>query len=138
AHLFEGPARPRALGVIGGLTFLGMAAGPFVGAWIIQAAHPVEILDSLGITGGLRDALDAPWRFVFFVNVPIGITALAVGWAGSAGWVERTRAARLDVAGAIAFSIGLGALLVGLTAAGSEKVAGTSTTTLIGLLLATS
>ena len=28
SHLFDGAARPRALGVIGALTFLGMAAGP--------------------------------------------------------------------------------------------------------------
>ena len=38
-------ARPRALGVIGALTFLGMAAGPFVGAAILGAVHP-----------------DGPWR----------------------------------------------------------------------------
>ena len=36
SHLFEGPARARAIGVIGALTFLGMAAGPFVGATILQ------------------------------------------------------------------------------------------------------
>jgi len=124
AHLFDGPARPRALGVIGALTFLGMAAGPFVGAWIIQAAHPAAVLDGLGISGPLRDALDAPWRFVFYVNVPIGLAALAVSWAASAGWVEVTRYTGLDLPGAIAFSIGLGALLVGLTLAGSDAVAG--------------
>ena len=124
AHLFDGPARPRALGVIGALTFLGMAAGPFVGAWIIQAAHPGTVLDGLGIEGPLRDALDAPWRFVFYVNVPFGIAALALGWAGSGGWVETTRPAGLDLGGAFAFSAGLGALLLGLTIAGSDEVAG--------------
>ena len=31
SHLFPGAGRPRALGVIGALTFLGMAAGPFLG-----------------------------------------------------------------------------------------------------------
>jgi MFS family permease len=135
AHLYEGPARPRALGVIGALTFLGMAAGPFVGAWIIQAVHPAVVLDSLGLAGGLRDAFDAPWRFVFYVNVPIGVAAFAIGWAGSAGWVEHTRQARLDLAGATAFSFGLGALLVGLTLAGSEDASGAaSVTTLIWLL----
>src|SRR4029077_6079384 len=40
ADLFDGQARPRALGVIGALTFLGMAAGPFVGARGIEEAHP--------------------------------------------------------------------------------------------------
>lgn len=120
AHLFGGPARPRALGVIGALTFLGMAAGPFVGAWIIDVAHPAAALDALRIEGGLRDAFDAPWRFVFYVNVPIAIIALAIAWAGSAGWVESTRRTRLDLGGATAFSIGLGALLIGITLGGSE------------------
>src|SRR6476661_3378691 len=40
AQLFDGAARPRALGVIGALTFLGMAAGPFVGAAILGSVHP--------------------------------------------------------------------------------------------------
>jgi MFS family permease len=122
AELFEGAARPRALGVIGGLTFLGMAAGPFVGAAIIDAAHPVAVLDSAGISGGLRDALDAPWRYVFYVNVPIALALLALTWAASSGWANRVRPARLDLAGAVAFSIGLGALLVGVTLAGSDRI----------------
>ena len=40
SHLFGGAARPRALGVIGALTFLGMAAGPLVGAAILASVHP--------------------------------------------------------------------------------------------------
>ena len=39
SHLFDGPARPRALGVVGALTFLGMAAGPVVGAAILASVH---------------------------------------------------------------------------------------------------
>ena len=35
SHLFEGHARPRALGTVAALTFLGMAAGPFLGAAIL-------------------------------------------------------------------------------------------------------
>jgi len=136
AALFEGSSRPRALGVIGGLTFLGMAAGPFVGAWIIQAAHPDALLDAVGAQGALRAAFDAPWRFVFYLNVPIGLAALAIGWAGTAGWVETTRQTRFDLAGAVAFSFGLGALLLGLTLAGSEQVAGAAATPVIGGLLA--
>ena len=51
SHLFAGAARPRALGVIGALTFLGMAVGPFVGAAILGAFHPDE-------PRGARAALD--------------------------------------------------------------------------------
>ena len=51
SHLFEGPARPRALGVIGALTFLGMAAGPFVGAAVLETIHPETALANMGIVG---------------------------------------------------------------------------------------
>ena len=86
AHLFEGHARPRALGVIGALTFLGMAAGPFVGAAILGGLHVEGALESLGAApGSALHALFAPsWRWVFYINVPIGICALLVAWAASA------------------------------------------------------
>ena len=42
SHLFGGATRPRALGVVGALTFLGMAAGPVVGAAILASVHPKE------------------------------------------------------------------------------------------------
>ena len=48
AHLYEGDARARALGVIGALTFLGMAAGPFLGAAILGAVHPEDALIGAG------------------------------------------------------------------------------------------
>src|SRR5438552_6883888 len=56
SHLFDGPARPRALGAVGALTFLGMAAGPFAGAWIMQAVHPAPALEAAGVQGPLFDA----------------------------------------------------------------------------------
>jgi MFS family permease len=124
SHLFDGPARPRALGVIGGLTFLGMAAGPFAGAWIMQAIHPDTFLASLHLdrelAAILTDALGTPWRYVFYLNVPIGIAALAIGWAATAHWDTGRRGGGLDLGGAAAFSIGLALLLVGLTLAGVD------------------
>jgi len=120
SHLFGGAARPRALGVVGAVTFLGMAAGPFVGAWIMEAVHPAAALDALGVDGGLREALDSPWRYVFYLNVPIGIATFALGWAAMSGWVTPRHERRLDVPGAMAASIGLAALLLGITVAGSE------------------
>ena len=122
SYLFDGAARPRALGAVGALTFLGMAAGPFAGSWIMQAIHPGRALDGLGISGGLRDALEAPWRYVFYLNVPIGLATLALGWASTAGWSTPRRAHRLDLAGAAAASVGLAALLLGVTLVGSEPI----------------
>ena len=124
SHLYgaSGASRARALGAVGALTFLGMAAGPFVGAWVLQAIHPAGALDSLGVPAGLRAVLESSWRYVFYLNVPIGIALLALGWAATAGWETPRREGRLDVAGAPAAALGLGALRLGVTLAGSEPI----------------
>jgi len=125
SHLFGGHARPRALGVIGGLTFLGMAAGPFVGAAVLGTIHADAGLGRLGIEDGpLLDALSPAWRWVFYVNVPIGIIAIVLAWAASTGWETPRRPGRIDVVGALTFSLALATALVGLTLLGSGEIAG--------------
>ncbi len=120
--LFDGAARPRALGAIGALTFLGMAAGPFAGSWIMQAIQPGRVLEGMGISGGLREALEAPWRYVFYLNVPLGLATLALGWAATAEWEPPRREHRLDLVGAALASVGLAALLLAVTLAGSAPI----------------
>ena len=78
AHLYDGHARPRALGVIGALTFLGMAAGP-----VRRRRHPRRRppggrrSTSAGLARRRPPRVLAPaWRWVFYLNVPIGIVAL--------------------------------------------------------------
>lgn len=116
SHLFDGYRRARALGVVGALTFLGMAAGPFAGAAVLDSIHAQSALASMGITSGPMVANLAPaWRWVFYVNVPIGIIALVVAWAASAGWETPRRPSGIDLPGAFLFSVGLAALLGGLT-----------------------
>jgi MFS family permease len=124
SHLYDGAARARALGVIGAVTFLGMAAGPFVGAWVMESIHPAGALGAAGVGDALRDALEDPWRYVFYLNVPVGIATLALGWAAMAGWSTTRRERRLDLPGAVAASIGLAALLLGITIAGSDPITG--------------
>jgi MFS family permease len=126
SHLFDGLSRPRALGVVGALTFLGMAAGPFVGAAILGAFQPASAMDRLGIEPGtpLYEALVPAWRWVFYINVPIGIVALLVAWAASSGWETPRRPGRLDLAGALLFSVFLVGVLGSLTLLGSEGEAG--------------
>jgi MFS family permease len=125
SHLFGEHERPRALGLIGGLTFLGMAAGPFIGAWIIGGFHPATALEGAGITEGpWHDALASAWRYVFYVNVPIGIAALALAWAASDGWETEREAGPVDLRGAASFSVGLALVLLAITLAGSRDVAG--------------
>src|SRR5664279_2256399 len=137
SHLFEGNARPRALGVIGALTFLGMAAGPFVGAAVLETIHPETALANMGIAGGPLVSTVAPsWRWVFYVNVPIGICALAIAWAASAGWDTRRQPAQLDWLGAGLFTVALGGILTGITLVGnSDEVFGVPTAVAVGGLV---
>jgi len=119
SHLFEGHSRPRALGVVGALTFLGMAAGPFVGAAILDGFHVDAALGRAGIDRGpLVDLLAPAWRWVFYLNVPIGLVALVLGWAASAGWDTPRRVGRIDLLGGTSFTLALVATLVGATLLG--------------------
>ena len=121
----EGHDRPRALGVIGALTVLGMAAGPFVGAAILGGVHVESAVERLGLEGvALAAALAPSWRWIFYVNVPIGLIALTLAWAASAGWETPRRAGRVDVIGAGLFTIALATGLIGLTLIGSSAIAG--------------
>jgi MFS family permease len=120
AHLFDGHERPRALGFIGALTFLGMAAGPFLGAAILSTIHPDEILAAAGLGGSmLADSVAPAWRWVFFANVPVALAALVLAWAASPGWETPRHATRVDVGGAVLFGVALGAGLLGLTLIGA-------------------
>src|SRR5262245_36796378 len=126
SHLFEGHARPRALGVIGALTFLGMAAGPFVGAAILGGLNVEAALEMVGAApGSALHALFAPsWRWVFYINVPIGICALLVAWAASAGWETPRRPGGIDIVGAVIWTIALGGALLSVTLLGSPETGG--------------
>ncbi len=63
------------------------------------------------VIGGLLVA--ASWRWVFFVNVPIGLIALAVGWR-RLPHVAGHRAPAPDALGALLITGGIGALSLGL------------------------
>jgi len=126
SHLFEGHDRPRALGIIGALTFLGMAAGPFLGAALLGGLDVGSGLDRLGIAPGtpLHDALAPAWRWVFYINVPIGLVALFVAWAASHGWETPRRRAGLDIFGALVWSVALAAALGATTLIGIADLGG--------------
>jgi MFS family permease len=126
SHLFGGTARPRALGVVGALTFLGMAAGPVVGAAVLASVHPEDALATAGISGPLASMLDPAWRWVFYLNIPIAIVALILAWAASSDWETPRRAGRVDLAGAALFGIALVSGLLGLTLIGATEIAGSA------------
>ena len=90
---FSGDRRARALGVWSAVAGAGGAAG--------------------GILGGVLTS-ELSWRSVLFVNIPIGVVAMAAAlvWlAESRGSAADGRRGRLDVAGAVTVTAGLGALV---------------------------
>ncbi len=93
----EGPQRNRAMGVYAAMAGLGSTVGLLLG-------------------GVLTDYLD--WRWVFFVNVPIGIAVLAGTLVLSEG--DRNTG-RLDVPGALTATGGLLALVYAITRVGEHS-----------------
>jgi EmrB/QacA subfamily drug resistance transporter len=111
AQAFPGDDRGPALGLFGAITGSAVAIGPVLGG----------VLTS-----------DLSWRWIFYVNVPIGAVALAITLLR----VEESRnpnASRPDWAGFATFSSALGALVYGLIQSQHD---GWSATTVAGPLAA--
>jgi EmrB/QacA subfamily drug resistance transporter len=66
------------------------------------------------ILGGLILSL-ADWRWIFFINVPIGLFGATWGYRVLREMSTRKRGETLDAVGAISFSLGLTSLLIALT-----------------------
>jgi EmrB/QacA subfamily drug resistance transporter len=94
AEFPEGEQRNRALGVYGTMAAVGFSAGAMLG----------------GLLTGL-----AGWRWVFFVNVPIGMAALAGAALLLRPQPRAGARARLDVAGAALATAAMVALVGGLS-----------------------
>jgi EmrB/QacA subfamily drug resistance transporter len=91
AQAFQGRDRAVAFAVLGATTGVGVAVGPVLGGLLTSIA----------------------WRWIFFVNIPVGIAALVV----TLRMVDESRnpfAKRPDVPGFLTFSTGLAALVFGL------------------------
>jgi EmrB/QacA subfamily drug resistance transporter len=88
----EGPPRNRAMGVYAAMSVAGGAVGLIAGGLLVQFAS---------------------WRWVFFVNVPIG---LVVAFLATRVLRESDRRrGRFDLPGAITASLGLASLVYGLS-----------------------
>ncbi len=90
----EGRERNRAMGVYSAVSIAGAAIGLIAGGLLTSYAN---------------------WRWVFFVNVPIGLVLVLLA-PRVLGESERRRG-RFDLPGAITGSVGLGALVYGLSEA---------------------
>jgi MFS family permease len=93
----EGGARVRAIGLFTTVSAAGGAMGLVAGGLLTQWAS---------------------WRWVMFVNVPIGLAVLFVG--GAVLTETERRHGRFDVAGAITSTAGATAVVFGLVEAGSH------------------
>ncbi|WP_430502060.1 MFS transporter [Micromonospora trifolii] len=97
-QLFRGPERARPFGLLGATIGISTAVGPLLGGLLIAI-------------GGEEHG----WRWVFFVNVPVGVLAVILGWrllpgrpAGQRGWH------RLDPVGVLLLGIGVVLVLLPL------------------------
>ncbi len=73
-QLFRGEERGKAFGLFGSVVGLSTAIGPLVGGLLIQV---------VGVGDG--------WRWVFFVNLPIGLIAMPFAWRLLPGPTQTTR-----------------------------------------------
>ncbi len=94
-QMFTGAERGRAFGLFGTTVGLSAASGPILGGLILQAF------------GG-----DDGWRYVFFVNVPIGLVAIVLAMRLLPGAPPRTGRLRSQVDAVGALLLGLGVLCV--------------------------
>lgn len=102
ARTFESEERGRAIGLWSMASGIASALGPILGGFLIQ--H-----------GG------APaWRWIFWLNLPVGLAALAILFACTPR-VAAKPGGGLDLVGALFVTIGFGGLALGLTYA-SEPI----------------
>lgn len=103
--MFEGEQRRRALAVWAAVGGAGSALGLFLG-------------------GALTTWLD--WRWIFYINVPIGLLVFA-GVARLTTRQSKPRVFRFDLWGAVTSAVGLGLIIFGLIRAGSAGWSAAST-----------
>jgi EmrB/QacA subfamily drug resistance transporter len=93
---FPGPERAKAVGLWGAIAGTSIAAGPLLG----------------GVLGTWAD-----WRWVFLVNIPIGVLTVAATLAKVAESRD-AKEGRIDGLGAVLISVSLAAVAFGLLTAG--------------------
>jgi MFS family permease len=122
---------PAALALLTTLSEPGDARRRAVGWWTAVAAAG----GAIGwVIGGLITEY-AGWRWIFAVNVAIGLVALAIALLVLPADKKSTERRRLDLGGALTVTAGLALLVFGLTSAGDRGLARLSSW--LPLLLAT-
>jgi EmrB/QacA subfamily drug resistance transporter len=94
-EVFPANERGRALGINGITWAAGGVIGPVLGGLILSVSN---------------------WRWIFFINVPIGILGALWGYLALKEMTSRGKSEKFDPIGALSFSIGLVSILLSLTA----------------------
>jgi EmrB/QacA subfamily drug resistance transporter len=90
--IFPAQERGKALGITTGATYLGLSLGPFLGGFL---------------------TLHFGWRSIFMVNVPLGLTAVAlVSLRLREEWAE-AKGEKFDLTGSIIYCLGLTGIIYG-------------------------
>jgi EmrB/QacA subfamily drug resistance transporter len=101
-----------------GQLMMAEAAGPKrMGRVMSVVAVPAMLAPILGPTLGGLIVQNTSWRWIFYVNVPIGAIAV-VAALRTLPWVERSRVDPLDVRGLLLMAAGLPLLTYGLAEVG--------------------
>jgi EmrB/QacA subfamily drug resistance transporter len=103
---------------IGQLIMAGAAGPKRMGRVMSVIAVPAMLAPIFGPAVGGLILDNASWRWIFFVNVPIGIVALATGLRGLPN-PERQPPGRLDVVGLVLLTAGMPLITYGLAEIGS-------------------
>ena len=89
-----GPQRMgRVMGILGVPMLIAPILGPILGGWLVD---------------------NASWRWIFFINLPIGIVAFIAGADRARARPARRRRTKLDWIGMLLLSPGLALLIYGL------------------------
>lgn len=105
-----GPSRSRAFSVYAAMSGVGGAIGLLLGGWLTGVNPHLWGLDVHG------------WRLTFLINVPIGL--LAAFFAPRVLNESESHPGQLDLPGALAGTLGLVALVYGISHAGTPDAAG--------------
>jgi EmrB/QacA subfamily drug resistance transporter len=119
-----------------GQSILATAAGPQrMGRVMSLLGVPMLLGPVLGpVLGGL--ILDTvSWRWIFYVNIPIGAVALVLAASRLPGHEKTDRLNRLDVRGLLLLSPGLALLVYGLAQAGQGSALSVIVPIVVGALL---
>lgn len=92
--------RGRYQGYFSSMYAVASVAGPVLGGWLTEYLS---------------------WRWVFWINLPLGLMALWAIHRALAGMPVQHRQARVDYLGAVLLVIGLGSLLLGITLVGQGQ-----------------